>query len=154
MEVDTHCFHCLKSTMLCFCLIMFCSFLITFICTKPNTQLTDCVKRGLCLKPKMFLYCMTAMLNLRYIISTSIIMISYNTCKFRFLSHSRLVACNVCENIYHVKCISLIPTEQEPILKDVSRSWMCRECHKSLFPFNWMDDEEFMGVVNANEYRQ
>ena len=53
MEVDTHCFPCLKSIMLCFCLIMFCSFLITFICTKPNTQLTDCVKPGLCLKPKM-----------------------------------------------------------------------------------------------------
>ena len=92
------------------------------------------------------------MLNLRYIISIPIIMIWCNTCKSRFLSHSRLIACNVCENINHLKCISLKQTEQEEILKDASRSWMCRECHKSLFPFNWKDDEEFMVVVNANEY--
>ena len=29
---------------------------------------------------------------------------------------------------------------------------MCGECNQNLFPFNWMDDEDFMGVINANEY--
>ena len=78
-------------------------------------------------------------------------MISCNMCKSRFLSHSRLVACNISDNRYHLNCISLIPTEQQEILKE-ALSWMCGECHQHLFPFNWMDVEEFMGVINANKY--
>ena len=71
-------------------------------------------------------------------------------CKSRFLSHSKHVLCNVCGNKYHLNCISLVPEEQYLISNNAS-VWMCKECHQSIFPFNWLDDEEFTTMINDNE---
>ena len=53
MEVDTTYFP--LSFMLCFCLIVFCSLSITYVCTKPGVMSTDCVQCVRIYKPNVMM---------------------------------------------------------------------------------------------------
>ena len=74
---------------------------------------------------------------------------------FQILSHSKQICCNVCNGKYHMKCLTLFPDEQRTIPDNIS-IWMCQFCHQSVFPFNWLDDDEFLCVIRkySSEYLQ
>ena len=56
--------------------------------------------------------------------------------------------CTLCSMIFHLKCITLMPCEQEHIRKH-RHDWYCELCTSCMFPFNhFEDDQEFVRAVN------
>ena len=74
-------------------------------------------------------------------------------CKICHSSHSRQVCCNICDGKYHLKCFTLIADDQHMILDNIS-AWMCQYCQQCVFPFKWLDDDDFMDAIrnNSSEY--
>ena len=58
------------------------------------------------------------------------------------------MTCTLCSMIFHLKCITLMPCEQEHIRKH-RHDWYCELCTSCMFPFNhYEDDQEFVRAVN------
>ena len=99
-------------------------------------------------------YHVTSIWVLRYIKTKSTIMILCKVCKSRFLSHSKHVLCNVCCNKNHLNCMSLVSEENYLILDNrMLRHGYVKKFQPFIFPFNWLDNEEFMTMMNANDHQ-
>ena len=69
-------------------------------------------------------------------------------CNRRVLRHSLHIKCTICEQIYHVKCITLEP-DHITWLQANENSWFCSKCLADCFPFNGIDDDiEFKTAIN------
>ena len=74
-------------------------------------------------------------------------------CQRRILSHAYRIQCCVCYGVYHSKCITLCPTEQQH-LKDNARTWYCMCCNETVLPYNHIDDQsEFLAAVTNVDVR-
>ena len=69
------------------------------------------------------------------------VMIYCQVCSRSVQRHSKQVKCSSCCLILHLKCITLSTDEQNCILNDAS-SWMCPSCTQTIFPFNWIEEDE------------
>ena len=56
------------------------------------------------------------------------------TCEHRCLRHCLKLKCCFCMFVYHLKCITLCPKEQEYLLDNES-TWLCCKCNCTVFPF-------------------
>ena len=58
-------------------------------------------------------------------------------------NHAYQAICHCCKEVYHMKCISLLPVELEHKFDNL-QNWLCPPCIEYLFPFNRIeDDDEF-----------
>ena len=76
----------------------------------------------------------------RYLNLTYYIMVVCHTCSKRVLSHSLKIACHVCNETYHMKCISLASSDLD-YMQTNSHNWMCLQCTSNTFPFNQIEDD-------------
>ena len=69
------------------------------------------------------------------------------TCEHRCLRHCLKLKCCFCMFVYHLKCITLCPKEQEYLLDNES-TWLCCKCNCTVFPYNNIeDDSEFLNTL-------
>ena len=61
-------------------------------------------------------------------------------CSKRVLSHALKIACHVCNETYHMKCISLVSADLDYMLTNI-HNWMCIQCTSNLLPFNQIEDD-------------
>ena len=61
-------------------------------------------------------------------------------CSKRVLSHALKIACHVCNETYHMKCISLTSADLDYMLTNI-HNWMCIQCTSNLLPFNQIEDD-------------
>ena len=64
--------------------------------------------------------------------------------------HSKQISCSLCCAIYHMKCISLVPSDLSELCQ--TPIWYCRNCLSELFPFNHIEDNELF-VAEINTFR-
>ena len=76
-------------------------------------------------------------------------MICCPTCRKNVSHHAYSVCCNLCNNVYHLKCITLNQSEIDEIISS-RESWYCSTCISCLFPFNSIDsDIEFRATIEG-----
>ena len=69
------------------------------------------------------------------------------TCCKKFQSHSRKIMCCVCDNEFHIKCVTLSP-ECIQHLEENHTNWFCLTCTTDIFPFNKIEDDlDFLSVT-------
>ena len=69
-------------------------------------------------------------------------------CRKRILNHAYQISCRLCTKVFHLKCITLLPCQQEWLLRRC-RDWYCKPCISYIFPFNHIeDDQDFIRAVN------
>ena len=61
-------------------------------------------------------------------------------CNKRVLTHALKIGCHVCNEMYHMKCISLTPADHVYMQNNI-HNWMCLHCTSSIFPFNQIEDD-------------
>ena len=70
--------------------------------------------------------------------------IKCNVCHVKIMTHSKILRCSLCHNVYHIKCITLNKKEQQEYTH-MANEWTCPHCYRDIFPFNNIeDDEEFV----------
>ena len=69
------------------------------------------------------------------------VLICCQGCSRSVQRHAKQVKCSSCCLILHLTCVSLSVDEQNFIMNDVS-SWMCPSCIQTIFPFNWIEEDE------------
>ena len=68
-------------------------------------------------------------------------------CCRRFQNHSRKIMCCVCNNEFHIKCVTLSP-EGIQQLEQNHTNWFCQTCITEIFPFNKLEDDlDFLSVL-------
>ena len=71
-------------------------------------------------------------------------------CTKRILRHARKIDCSCCYRTYHLKCLTLVPTELVTLLEDPN--WICKLCLNDLFPFNHIENEkEFIASIDDTD---
>jgi len=58
----------------------------------------------------------------------------------------RGILCDLCKYWFHLSCTSLLVDDYRK-LANSSDDWFCRNCLSSLFPFNNLDDLEFINCL-------
>ena len=72
-------------------------------------------------------------------------MVICEICTARILSHARIVTCNLCNSIYHVRCLPHAVLNSN----DMFNSDICLNCLSSIFPFNHISsDREFTDAIS------
>ena len=61
-------------------------------------------------------------------------------CNRHVLDHAKQISCSLCNDQYHMKCISLFPCELSRMQE--TSHWYCFNCLSGLFPFNLTEDNE------------
>ena len=61
-------------------------------------------------------------------------------CNKRVLTHALKIGCHVCNEIYHMECISLTPADHVHMQNNIY-NWMCLHCTSSIFSFNQIEDD-------------
>ena len=62
------------------------------------------------------------------------------TCKIRPNPNQKIIHCNLCYNIFHLKCTGLNSAYHEK-LSETSETWYCRPCNENTFPFHKIDNK-------------
>ena len=71
-------------------------------------------------------------------------------CNRHVLAHAKQISCSLCNDKYHMKCISLVPCELSRMQE--TSQWYCSNCLSGLFPFNHIEDDEmFIAEINSIE---
>ena len=78
-------------------------------------------------------------MNIDFMLHT--VMIYCQVCSRSVQRHAKQVKCCSCCLILHLKCITLSTDELNCILNHVC-SWMCLSCTQTIFPFNWIEEDE------------
>ena len=55
--------------------------------------------------------------------------------------HKDKLSCNLCNNIYHLKCSGLTKDRFNEI-KNKKDTWKCRDCYSNIFPFHQIDNNK------------
>ena len=62
-------------------------------------------------------------------------------CKKKILRHAYQIKCSHCNELFHLKCITLSQSEMHTIMQNQS-SWLCMICMEHIFPFNHVQDDD------------
>ena len=71
------------------------------------------------------------------------------TCTRHVLLHAKQIRCCVCQENYHIKCLSLRAVDPAHIYSNAD-TWYCPKCLSEIFPFNQIDDDD-MFVMEVNQ---
>ena len=88
-------------------------------------------------------------LDVEYIISGFYMYTQCSVCDKRILSHSPILKCDICPNVYHISCLPSVSKSDSIYAERNNKSWMCISCAESTFPFNHYKEEyEFYDAVS------
>ena len=63
-------------------------------------------------------------------------------------NHSKKNECTICNETYHLNCVTLSPEERDYLQTTI---WYCTLCTSSLFPFNgFEDDSHFREAIDES----
>ena len=72
-----------------------------------------------------------------------------SVCEKRILSHSPILKCDICPNVYHISCLPFVSKRDSIYAERNNKSWMCISCAESTFPFNrYKEEYEFYDAVS------
>ena len=72
-------------------------------------------------------------------------------CSKRVSAHMRAIQCDLCNYWNHIKCDRIEPSHYEKLKKsDVAQQHFCRLCKEELFPFQSLDNDQYISSVLCN----
>ena len=72
-----------------------------------------------------------------------------SVCEKRILSHSPIMKCDICPNVYHISCLPSVSKSDSIYAERNNKSWMCISCAESTFPLNHYKEEyEFYDAIS------
>ena len=78
--------------------------------------------------------------------TTFIVSKNCNRCKQQILVHSKTMTCCICLGAYHISCIPIDKFDYI-YMKQAEGTWYCSPCNSSIFPCNYLEDEDFIGAL-------
>ena len=73
-------------------------------------------------------------------------------CCRNILIHAKHIQCSICQNMYHMKCLTLSQEYKEELqLQASTRSWYCSRCIADIFPFSHIENDiDFINAVTVS----
>ena len=69
-------------------------------------------------------------------------------CERNVLTHSRKLKCCLCMRLCYVQCLPVFTNDDCFYADNPLHHWSCPKCNETLFPFNTLEDNDFINITN------